>query len=195
MYMCNCYLVYDDVTGTGIVIDPGDEAQVIVDEINKRGLGITTIVDTHGHPDHVAANAAVADATNARIAIHEADSPMLSNKDYAYALGITEFRESTADVFLDEGDTVSVGSESLMVIHTPGHTPGGICLIAESEAYVGDTVFAGSIGRTDLGGGSLRILTDSINRKIMVLPEDTTLYPGHGPLTTVSAEKNSNPFL
>ena len=195
MYMCNCYIVYDDKSGSGIVIDPGDEGHVIVDEIKSMGVKITTIIDTHGHPDHVGANHMLAEATEAPIAIHPADAVMLSDEEYGFAIGIAGFKASTPGIMLNEGDSVTVGSESLKVIHTPGHSPGGICLVGADFAFVGDTVFAGSIGRTDLPGGSFQTLITSINEKILVLDDDTVLYPGHGPSTTVSAEARGNPFL
>jgi glyoxylase-like metal-dependent hydrolase (beta-lactamase superfamily II) len=193
--MCNCYIVYDDDQRTGIVIDPGDQGEVILEWIRKSGITIATIVDTHGHADHVAANKTVAEETGAKIAIHPADAGLLSNQEYAIALGIAGFKNSRPDILLDDGDSVRVGKESLTVVHTPGHTPGGICLIGDDMAFVGDTVFAGSIGRTDLPGGSFQTLISSINEKILVLDEETVLLPGHGPETTVTMEKQDNPFL
>jgi hydroxyacylglutathione hydrolase len=178
-YGTNCYIVGSEDTAQGIVIDPGDEANRILRVLKETKLSISTIVLTHGHGDHTGALEDVKKATGARIAIHANDAGMLDTKP---------------EVLLKGGDSVVAGSLRFIVIHTPGHTPGGICLYGNGILFSGDTLFQYSIGRTDLGGSMTQIM-DSIITKLMILPDNTAVYPGHGPWTTIGDERHSNPFL
>ena len=175
----NCYLVGDREKNEWLVIDPGGDEEKILEAIEKRKADIKFIINTHGHPDHTGANNIIKKETGAPLYIHKEDASLLSKPDH----------------FLKEGDILPLGDTSLKVIHTPGHTRGGICLLAPEALFSGDTLFAGSIGRTDLPGGSLPVLLRSIRDKLFSLPENTKVYPGHGPQTTIGEEKRSNPFL
>jgi glyoxylase-like metal-dependent hydrolase (beta-lactamase superfamily II) len=151
---------------------------------------------THGHTDHIGALAFVQEATGAAVLIHTADAAMLTGpaKNIPF-LGGTKKQSKAADRLLQEGDLIEVGKISIKVIHTPGHTPGGICLAIDNILFTGDTLFAGSIGRTDFPGGSHRQLIESIKKKLLAFPPETIVYPGHGPATTIGEEKKYNPFL
>ncbi len=194
----NCYILGDESTRQGIVIDPGGDENEILEALNHYGLQLKTIIDTHGHFDHVDANQPLKEATGASIAIHEADAAMLA-KPSAEAMFFTgnRLRLSTADILLKEGDILSFGNYRLKVLHTPGHTPGGISLVMEGNTlvYVGDLLFQGSIGRTDFPGGSFEDLINAVKTKIFALGDNYTVYPGHGPVTTVGQERQYNPFF
>jgi len=198
MLEVNCYILGDEVTREAVVIDPGGDAPHILAVLQQEKLTLKTIINTHGHFDHVDANNALRDATGAPIAIHAADALMLSQPS-AEALFFTggRLQASSADVMLAEGDEVTFGDQRLKVVHTPGHTPGGISLILQSEpiVYVGDTLFAGSIGRTDFPGGSFDDLIASVRTKIFPLGDHYVVMPGHGPATTVGEERMYNPFF
>lgn len=192
----NCYLVYDGEAREGIVIDPGDEGAQIVAEIEKRRLRIVCIVNTHGHWDHTDANEVVASAAGAPVWIHWADAPYLTDPTLRSAM----FTPPTlslrpADGLLEEGDTVTFGACQLTVLHTPGHTPGGLCLYGQSTLFSGDTLFQRSIGRSDLPGGDGAQLLASIRQKLLPLPAATVVCPGHGGVTTIGEEKRENYFL
>ena len=192
----NAYLVVDDGSRQAVLIDPGLESEGIYDVIHREGLELSAIVNTHGHFDHVCGNAFFKAKTGAPILIHQADVAMMRQAaQQAVTFGFQVPTPPTPDRVLTEGDDVVVGEHRMRVLHTPGHTPGGICLYEEGIAFVGDTLFAGSIGRTDLGGGSLEVLLASIRSKLLSLPDKTAVYPGHGPPTTIGEERVSNPFL
>ncbi len=180
----NCFVVGDKDSGEAVVIDPGfdseSEAQQILDEIERNGLQIKYIVNTHGHPDHNGGNSILKKYSHAPILIHEADAPMLNG--------------SPADRRLHEGDIIEAGNVKLKVIHTPGHSPGSIALLANNYVFSGDTLFAGSIGRYDLPGASLEELVNSLKR-LLTLPDHVRVCPGHGPATTIGEERRTNPFL
>ncbi len=180
----NCFVVGDKDSGEAVVIDPGfdseSEAQQILDEIERNGLQIKYIVNTHGHPDHNGGNSILKNSSHAPILIHEADAPMLN--------------EPPADRRLHEGDIIEAGNVKLKVIHTPGHSPGSIALLANNYVFSGDTLFAGSIGRYDLPGASLEELVNSLKR-LLTLPDHVRVCPGHGPATTIGEERRTNPFL
>ncbi len=198
MLEVNCYILGDKDSREAVVIDPGGDAPWILSVLEQEKLRLTTIINTHGHFDHVDANAALREATGAPIAIHAADAAMLSSPS-AEALFFTggRLQASSADVLLAEGDEISFGGHRLKVIHTPGHTPGGISLILQDDpvVYVGDTLFAGSIGRTDFPGGSFDQLIEAVRTKIFPLGDHYVVMPGHGPATTVEQERLYNPFF
>lgn len=194
----NCYLVWCPNTKEAIVIDPGDEGERILEVIREMEIKIKYIVNTHGHHDHIGANKELKEATGAPIVIHSQDAKMLTDPVHNLSkfLGSTT-KEPAADQLVEDGDVISFGQINLKVLHTPGHTPGGMCLYSQEEkvCFTGDTIFNGSVGRTDLPGGSYATLIKSIYDKLLTLPSDVTIYPGHGPKSTISEEKAINPFL
>ncbi len=194
----NCYLVYDEETKVGIIIDPGDNGKELLAEVEKRQLKIKYVVNTHGHWDHIGANDEVCAATGAKLLIHEDDAACLGEPSLNMS-GMLSRKSSTraADILLKEGDTVEFGDLSLEVIHTPGHTRGGICLYgaAQHVLFSGDTLFQFSIGRTDFPGGSYTDLIKNIKEKLLILPDDTIVCPGHGPVTKIETEKKRKSFL
>jgi hydroxyacylglutathione hydrolase len=198
MLESNCYILGDEVSREAVVIDPGGDGPDILAVIEKENLKLKTIINTHGHFDHVGANAALQEASGAPIAIHQADADMLSQPS-AEALFFTggRLQPSRAEILLKEDDLLQFGSLQLKVLHTPGHTLGGICLVLQNEpiVYVGDTLFAGSIGRTDFPGGSFEDLIQSVKTKIFTLGDNYLVMPGHGPATTVGQERQYNPFF
>ena len=191
----NCHLVGCEETGEGFVIDPGGDPSEILAALENLELTVRYIFDTHGHPDHVAANAAVREATGAALYIHAADRAMIERPD-AMAVMIAGSLDACApDATYDEGDEIEVGTLVVRVLHTPGHTPGGVCLSVGDDVFTGDTLFAGGIGRTDLPGGSWPTLSDSLRRLVDELARATRIHPGHGPSSTMAEEVRSNPSL
>ncbi len=194
----NCYIIGDEETREAVVIDPGGDEDDILEVLNHHRLNLKYIIDTHGHFDHVDANQPLKTATGASIAIHEADAGMLGapSEEAMFFTG-NRLRMSQADILLKEGDLISFGPYTLKVLHTPGHTPGGISLVMEGHpyVYVGDLLFNGSIGRTDFPGGSFEALVNAVRTKIFTLGDNYTVYPGHGPVTTVGHERKYNPFF
>ena len=192
----NCYIIGCEKTAKAAVIDPGGDADKIMALLGKHGLDLQFVVNTHGHFDHIGANRQLVEATGAQLLIHKADSPLLHQaKAHAAMFGLsTELSTEPARELLD-GDVIRLGDLSIKTIHTPGHSPGGICLYVEDCLFVGDTLFAGSIGRTDLPGGDYQQLISSIVDRLMPLPDQTRVFPGHGPATTIGNEKRHNPFL
>ena len=198
-FQSNCWICGCDDTCEGVVIDPGDEAERILESVEKHGLTIKYLIHTHGHLDHVGATAAVQRETKGLTLIHEADQIMLDNLSAQAALfGGGDPEIPTVDQYIKEGDQIAFGCVVLSVIETPGHSLGGICFKLEGSehgVFAGDTLFQGSIGRTDLWGGSYEQLMDSIRDQLLPLDDDTPVFPGHGPQTTIGAEKRNNPFL
>ncbi len=196
IYAANCYLVYSENTKEGIVIDPGGDADDIMTRINDIGLDIKYIVLTHGHGDHIAGINDLKNFIDAPVAIHKKDEYMLRNGDKnlssLMAMGTIEV---SADILLEDGDEISFGDLIAKVIYTPGHTLGGISLKIGDSIFTGDTLFAGSIGRTDFAGGSYEDIISSIKNKILIYSDNTIIYPGHGPVTTIEREKATNPFV
>lgn len=192
----NCYITWCENTKEALVVDPGGDAARIADFIAAEGLKVKYIVNTHGHIDHIAANDELRKKTGASLMIHTLESQMLedSKLNLSAFLGFSQSFKP-ADRLLSDGDTFEVGDLTFMVIHTPGHTKGGICLISEGVLFTGDTLFSGSVGRSDFPGGNPDILIDSIKQKLLVLPDETRVYPGHMEDTTISREKKNNPYL
>ncbi len=197
----NCYLVACEETLDALVIDPGfnNEGSKVLNEVARRNLRVKYIVNTHGHVDHISGNARVKEATGARIAVHHADAEMLreplKNLSTPF-LGLTVV-SPPPDLTLQDGGKIKVGFLEFEVVHTPGHTPGSISLYCRDEkvVFTGDTLFAGSIGRTDLPGASHERLIRSIREKLLIMPDDTVVYPGHGDRTTIGRERMWNPFI
>ena len=191
----NCFIVYDEDSHDAIVVDPGDEAEKIIRLIEDRKLKVSRIVCTHGHFDHVGAVTRLKEKTGAAVMLHKGDLDIYMRADKQGALWGFHIEQPPApDMFMVEGDEVAVGRFRLKVLHTPGHSPGGICLYGEGVILTGDTIFAGSVGRTDFPGGSLTELKRSFAR-IIALPPETRIFSGHGPLTTVKNEKEDNFFV
>jgi hydroxyacylglutathione hydrolase len=194
--MANCFILGCQDTLQAAVIDPGDEADKILRSLAESKLTLRYIINTHGHPDHVGANKRLKDATGAPILIHALDAPMLNQIAVSMAAwGLAGENSPPPDRTLAEGDTITFGNITLTVIHTPGHTPGGISLKTDGGVFVGDTLFAGSVGRTDFPGGNFETLRASIRDKLFALADDVQVYTGHGPATTIGREKHYNPFV
>ena len=194
--MANCFIVGCQETIEAAVIDPGDEADKILQLVADLDLNVKTIINTHGHFDHVSANKGIHTATNAPILIHALDAPMLEQISASAAnWGLSAEDSPPPDRTINDGDTISFGQITLKVMHTPGHTPGGVSLFTDGHVFVGDTLFAGSIGRTDFPGGDFATLKSSIQDKLFALGDDVRVYTGHGPETTIGHEKQHNPFV
>jgi glyoxylase-like metal-dependent hydrolase (beta-lactamase superfamily II) len=187
--------VADEETKKAMVIDPGAEAETIMGRASHLGLDIKQIVLTHGHVDHMAALNDVKEASGAGVAVHEADVATMQDDFLSHFIGIRQPEFKEPERLLKDGDEIKVGGLTFNVIHTPGHTPGGICLYGEGALFSGDTLFFYGIGRSDFPGGDGPQLLKSIRSRLFSLPEETKVYPGHGPDTTVGAERRGNPFL
>ncbi len=194
-----CYLVGDDGSKTCALIDPAFETDRILAEADDLGYRVTHIINTHGHSDHTAGNEAIKSATDAKLLIHADDAGRLGkvlHRTFSRVLGGKG--SPRADVLLQDNDVIQIGEVRLKVLHTPGHTAGGICLSSEGHVFTGDTLFVGAVGRTDLPGGSMKQLLSSILKNIYTLPGDTVVWPGHDygptPSSTVQQEKNTNPY-
>ncbi len=192
----NCFIVADDRTHEAIVIDPGDDARDILRLVEEKGLRVKYIVNTHAHFDHVGANRALKEATGAELLLHKDDAPLLTDvSGNARLFGMAAPSSPPADRYLKHGDVITVGGLAFKVLHTPGHSPGGICLLGDGIVFTGDALFESSIGRTDLPGGDLMTLINALKEHLMTLPDDTQVFCGHGPATTIGAERRENPFL
>lgn len=212
---CNCSVLGDPATKEAIVVDPGDEVEKILAVIRKHGLKVRAILNTHAHIDHVGGLAKMREATGAPVLMHQEDLELYGILDQqARMIGMPMPAMTKVEEFLREGDTVRWGGYEARIMHTPGHTKGSCCLHIprkrdeqevkdvkemkephEEKLIAGDTLFAGSIGRTDLWGGSMEHILRSIHAKLLTLPDDTVVYPGHGPETTIGDEREMNPFL
>jgi glyoxylase-like metal-dependent hydrolase (beta-lactamase superfamily II) len=197
----NCFATWCEETKEAVVIDPGFSSEnegkkTVLHTIETNDLHVKYIINTHGHVDHTSGNGVVKKATHAPILIHRLDAPLLgeSGKDWA-SMFEYEIASPPADKTLNEGDAIHFGKQAFAVLHTPGHTPGGISLVGTDCVFVGDTLFQESIGRTDFPGGNYEALIRSIKEKLAVLPDSFIVYTGHGPTTTVGTEKRNNPFL
>jgi hydroxyacylglutathione hydrolase len=195
---CNCSVIADENSRGAMVIDPGDDIEDIVAILNKHHLTVKQIVITHAHIDHVGGAMKLKKATGAPILLNQNDTTLLKMLDVQAAwLGMATPGPVQIDQNLSNGDKVSTGSLKAEVLHTPGHTEGSICLYfaPEKKLIAGDTLFAGSIGRTDLPGGSYKKIIESLHERVLALPDDTVVVPGHGELTSIGRERDSNPFL
>jgi len=194
-FAANCYLVACAETKEAVIIDPGAEGRRIIKRVHDLGLKVKYIINTHAHIDHVGANAEVKEAFNAPVLVHAADAPLLRSPQASMALFMGQSKVTPPDWTLEEGDLLEAGTLRIKVLETPGHTPGGISLDINGVLFTGDTLFACSIGRTDFPGGSFRQIIKSIKEKLLSYPDDTRVFPGHGPPTSVGDERLYNPFL
>lgn len=193
----NCYVIGCEETKQGAIIDPGGHAQRILGAVERHGLAVRYVLNTHGHFDHTDANGAVVKATSAPLAIHSLDKALLHASGGASWFGVAAVASPPPDLDLNDGDELRVGMLCLRVLHTPGHTPGHVCFFEPTQGLLfdGDVLFYRGIGRTDLPGCSWKQLLDSIHRVLFSLPGTTRVYPGHGPATTIGDEKRLNPWL
>lgn len=196
IYAANCYIIYSENTKDGIVIDPGGDLDDILKFINENELNIKYIILTHGHADHIGGVIELKETLSVPLMIHEDDKEMLvdGNKNLStmMAMGTIEIEP---DNLLKDGDIIEFGDEKAEIIHTPGHTKGGICIKIGDNIITGDTLFSGSIGRTDLLGGDYETIIKSIKSKLIIYPDNVQIFPGHGASSTIGKEKVSNPFL
>ena len=192
----NTYLVWDDASHEAVIVDPTLGSEVLADRMRELGLTLTAVVNTHAHFDHLAGNAFFVSAFRCPIMIHREEVPILREMPlHARLFGFTVPPSPEPEVLLSGGDAVKVGAGELTVLHTPGHSPGGICLLSDGFVLTGDTLFAQSIGRTDLPGGDYEALVASIRAELFTLPDSTEALPGHGPSTLIGFEKKHNPFV
>ena len=196
-YGTNCYIAHNEADNTCLVTDPGDEGEKLKDILESHNFKVQAILLTHGHSDHIGAVQTLVDAYHVPVYIHEGDVACLT--DAEVNLSAPHGRPITALVddvrYVKEGDTISLGDTTFTVIETPGHTPGGVCYYTEGTLLAGDTLFQGSVGRTDFPNGNFEQLSKGIKEKLYTLPDDTKVYPGHGGQTTIGEEKQYNPFV
>jgi hydroxyacylglutathione hydrolase len=194
VWKANCYIVSSDTSKQGMIIDPGDSPDSILRSVKDLGVDIKVLVATHGHIDHIGATGRLKKALGAQVAIHHEDATALQG-DGRFFWGMAYGPPMQADRLLKDGDTIDVADLHFKVINTPGHTYGGICLYGQGAVFTGDTLFHRSIGSSGIGTGTRAELLDSITDKLMVLPPETIIYPGHGSQTTVGEELKSNPYI
>jgi glyoxylase-like metal-dependent hydrolase (beta-lactamase superfamily II) len=199
MLACNCSVLGDEKSGEAVVIDPGDDVDRVQEILSRHKLRVRYIIATHAHIDHVGGIEKLKRATGAAVLMHEGDLPLYQNLALQAAwLGVQPPEAVEVDQFLKDGDALNWGPHSLEVLHTPGHSPGSLCLYlpgAERRVFSGDTLFQSSIGRTDLWGGSFDQILRSIKNTLLPFPDATSVFPGHGPATTIGEERETNPFL
>lgn len=192
----NCFIVGDEESGEAVIIDPGGDGDMILNTVSRKPWKVTAILNTHAHFDHIAANAFVIKGTGAPLMAPRGDSYFMAKAHIAARMyGLEVDATPAPDRLLDDGDFIELGDEKIKVVSTPGHTPGGVTFVTSIGIFPGDAIFAGSIGRTDLPGGDYDTLINSIKTRILSLDDDTPVYPGHGPATTVGRERNYNQFL
>jgi len=194
--LSNCYIVYDDRLKEGVIIDPGDDADIILQAVKELAINIKFILATHGHFDHVGAVAPLKRVLKAEFLAHKDDFFFIEDGEKAARRWNIDIEQPPKpDRFIVDGDKIKVGNFHLEVIHTPGHSPGGVSFLHDRMLFGGDTLFQGSIGRTDFRKGSFEDLSKSIKTRLYTLPDDTIVYTGHGPITTIGDEKMYNPFV
>lgn len=191
-FKTNCYIIRSETSNNGIIIDPGDAPQEILYYIQQSKLNIDYILLTHGHPDHCHALKEIKDITRAKIAIHKNDVKLLHDRTLGLLLGLGYHELPDPDILLVEGDNISLGNTRFKILHTPGHTPGSICIYGGGIVFTGDTLFNSGIGRTDLPGGNSYDIINSIRDKLLKLPDEIIVYPGHGPITSIGTERRGN---
>jgi hydroxyacylglutathione hydrolase len=189
-YAANCYILMDEDTKESAVIDPGEEGDNLIKAITDMKAIVKYILLTHGHADHTGAAVQLKNEFSSPLYINEQDYEMINNGEFMYGDVAGEVYE-----YISEGDTFKLGNSEIRCILTPGHTPGGVCFLVDNMIFTGDTLFAGSIGRTDLAGGDFDTIIKSIKEKLMKLPDDITVFPGHGSESSIGREKVHNPFL
>jgi len=192
----NCYIFACEKTHQAAIVDPGDEADQILSVVKKLDCRVKYILLTHGHIDHLSQIPILKNKLKAEFLMHEQDIPLVQSASTQAALfGLPDPGDLKPDRFLNDGDIIHLGELTIQVIHSPGHSPGSITFQVNQKLFVGDLIFNGSIGRTDLPGGDYSQIIESIQKKIFTLPDSVEIYPGHGPATTVGIEKNTNPFF
>lgn len=195
---CNCSIIGDEASGTAIVIDPGDQVEGILQFLQQHGLKLVSILITHAHIDHIGGAAKLKQRTGAPVLLNHRDLELYQMLDVqAQWLGIRTPEQTPIDASLEERTSLKLGDQSIQVMETPGHTQGSVCLYLPGQnlLFAGDTLFAGSIGRTDLPGGDSRMILQSLHSRVLALPDETVVIPGHGEETTIGRERESNPFL
>lgn len=196
VYAVNCYVIGDDKTNKAAVVDPGGDVDKIIEVLEDNDFKLEYIILTHAHGDHVGGVEELREKTGAPVYMHKDDHNMLKNSRINHSVSISGIKvEIEADYFVKDGDSLELGNLMLSIIHTPGHTQGGICIQVENVLLSGDTLFANSIGRSDLEGGNQEQLIESIKNKLFTLSEELTVLPGHGPATTIRIEKLTNPYV
>ncbi len=194
-----CYLIGDEKSKEALFIDPADDTERLLSEAKSHGLTVKYIVNTHAHVDHIMGNAKMVKKTGAKIVIHEEDAPLLVRQSPDLLMMFKAKPSPPADVLAKDGDSIRIGKVELKVLHTPGHSPGGMSLYVDGMVFTGDTLFVGSVGRTDFPGSSWEIMEASIRNKLFTLPGDTIVYPGHNygstPSSTIQYERGHNPFV
>lgn len=190
VYAANCYILMDEDTKESAVIDPGGDEDDIIQEIENLGAKVKIILLTHGHADHTGAVDQLKERYNVPVALNNNDKKMMQSNEFIYGNVKSEIENN-----IEDGDKFNIGNIKISCVETPGHTPGGVSFIVGNMVFTGDTLFQGSIGRTDFKGGNFDLIINSIRTKLLTLPEDTVVYPGHGPKTTIKNEMLNNPFL
>lgn len=195
-FQVNCYLVIDEATNQAVLIDAGGDYDMAVEAAKKHNAEIKVLLNTHGHMDHIAGDFDFQNKDGIKVYAHKEDEFLFKSiKEYLKMVGMPDYEEPKIDEYVEEGQEIVVGNLKFKVFHTPGHTPGGVCYLIEDKIFVGDTIFANSVGRTDLAGGSYDQLGQSIKNKLFALDENIEVFPGHGKTTTIGHEKRHNPFF